>query len=537
MNKELFFGSKYHEEDNIPYSIREYETISKPIVENFDDVGYTSIIPLGQGIYFIQTENEYNFCKAKKVRYKYKHNDEVKTKTTKEYYLPWNNSYIKITSPLLEKHILNKLNLDNLISEYNNRKNELPKLREVYKEIVTLSKILFDLRTNKDYHLLALFILQSYLKPALSNVFFLHIEGDKHSGKSTLLNFISTISYNSFKCQDVSGAFISRLVETYSANICVDELDELGKKKDDVMNILRSGYTKDMVGAGKLEKINNQFVPKAFSSYGSHCYTLRSDSEDALKSRSYSIYSKNTDDDRLARLNKELVTLCNKIVTELNLILLHNFRLWVMHFQQNVTSVTGFSRNYEITKVLDIEKSRQDLYNFLTKSYTPEQKIIMKQIKSRNSQLADTLFTLLQMIGIEEDDFVKEIIESKIADDDANVDIEQDIVKTALINLYQMHHNDIQQYNNNFFVTINQFNLEVNRLSKEYNLQLSQRVMKKYALHYNFVNGVTYGKQARVNYIHFILKNNEEVKTEKHGVQRILIYTDEIKSRLGLSNE
>lgn len=142
-------------------------------------------------------------------------------------------------------------------------KNTFRMIRELIRDHIYLE--------NEDIEVvLALWIMGTYVFTLFNAYPYLHINADKDSGKSTLMELIKVISFNGIMASKITPARLMQEVSDAQTTTCLDEFEkESGSQGDASTEILNSGYKRE----GKYLKMRGQntnamdlYSPKVFSS-------------------------------------------------------------------------------------------------------------------------------------------------------------------------------------------------------------------------------------------------------------------------------
>jgi hypothetical protein len=158
----------------------------------------------------------------------------------------------------------------------------------LFRDLVGAWKAHVYLPLEWEYHILALFTLQSRLAPRLPGYFYLLIGGEKGTGKTTILDHVAEIC-RAFRFQNVSLASLARKMDEKDApTVCIDEFDvSLGEKDlDNAMNALvRQGYKRN--AAPFTRCISHGQEVGEFRVNGPKALTFAGKVEDALQDRGF----------------------------------------------------------------------------------------------------------------------------------------------------------------------------------------------------------------------------------------------------------
>lgn len=103
-----------------------------------------------------------------------------------------------------------------------------------------------ELQDPKEYDLVVLWAIGTYLTPVFNSYPYLAISGLKRSGKSKLLTWLEMVCFNAINSANISDPSIYRLVDATRSTILMDEAATLEsrERKMDQKTILYSGYKK-----------------------------------------------------------------------------------------------------------------------------------------------------------------------------------------------------------------------------------------------------------------------------------------------------
>ena len=125
--------------------------------------------------------------------------------------------------------------------------------REVFNQVVGLTKKYIELEKDIDYVLLSAWIIGTYFYPIFYAYPFLNVKAPKRSGKSQCLNLLSQLCFNAIKARP-SLAALSDTVDALRGTYLIDQADSLSRKGgEDLLDILADSYKK---GGGKRRVAN-----------------------------------------------------------------------------------------------------------------------------------------------------------------------------------------------------------------------------------------------------------------------------------------
>jgi len=124
-------------------------------------------------------------------------------------------------------------------------------LHQLFKELLKYFRTYLILSDDDQYVLLSLWSMATYIYQAFNYFPYLHINGEKGSGKSQALELLNGVCFNATLSIGMNPAPMFRKVEATSGTIIMDEMEWLGKAEADrngaVMDVLKAGFRKNAV--------------------------------------------------------------------------------------------------------------------------------------------------------------------------------------------------------------------------------------------------------------------------------------------------
>ncbi|MBO6793231.1 MAG: hypothetical protein JJ895_04935 [Balneolaceae bacterium] len=145
---------------------------------------------------------------------------------------------------------------------------------ELFTSTLDFIKRYIYLKEDSWYSVLSAWILGTYFYKAFPAYPYLHFQGIRGSGKTTVLDVIAALSFNGEVKTKATVAAMTELVDLGCATLCVDEFEDFSSSKnthDDLSRFLNGGYnykgtyTKK---AGKSSQTLHTYSPKAFGGTG-----------------------------------------------------------------------------------------------------------------------------------------------------------------------------------------------------------------------------------------------------------------------------
>jgi len=193
----------------------------------------------------------------------------------------------------------------------------------LYTEIMILLDEYYDFFCNEELYLIIIHIIHTYLLNILGKTFYILLEGDKGTGKSSLQILMSKLQFNGSFSGKTSMPALIRKIHFYQATVNIDEFDKLSKEdKSIAAGILNTGFYKNgtyeivNMNSKKLDsqlQIFNTFSSKTFSanrayfdeSFLSRCAIIRT-----LKNKKRVKNIFNASDDQFQIIRNNLFNYC-----------------------------------------------------------------------------------------------------------------------------------------------------------------------------------------------------------------------------------
>lgn len=133
-----------------------------------------------------------------------------------------------------------------------------PEFLSVFDEVCSHLKYYMDLDEEPVYAFVALWVLGTYFHPLFYTYPYLFINAVKRSGKTKLLNLLSSLCFNAKPYIAVSTASVFRIIQGLRATLCIDEIEKVSKtERDDLRAIMLGGYKKGSLVPRAEERIFN----------------------------------------------------------------------------------------------------------------------------------------------------------------------------------------------------------------------------------------------------------------------------------------
>jgi len=108
----------------------------------------------------------------------------------------------------------------------------------------------------------------------------------KACGKSTLLEVLDAMVRRGFIASNASPAAVFRAIEAWRPTLLLDEADTWAKQNDELQGILNSGHTRRTARVIRVQEVNGEHLPVAFSTWCAMAIAGIGGQRDTLMSRS-----------------------------------------------------------------------------------------------------------------------------------------------------------------------------------------------------------------------------------------------------------
>jgi hypothetical protein len=186
-------------------------------------------------------------------------------------------------------------------------KLDAPSPIEVYNSIIALLKEYIEFQFEEHYHVVALWIIGTYLHAIFETYPYLYIGGAKGVGKTKTLRFIEMLSFNAVNSINVSSASLYRICQGMAATLLIDETGYLSNKGryEDLRTLLYGRYKAGQWVQRVEKRKNGKLEVESFRVYGPTALANIEGLEDILADRSIEIIMLRTRKAEIA--NKEIV--------------------------------------------------------------------------------------------------------------------------------------------------------------------------------------------------------------------------------------
>lgn len=163
-----------------------------------------------------------------------------------------------------EENIDTKFDVNTFVEYIEGKKIQATKLfREIYdflKKYIIISE--------EFYYVLVSYIMMTYIYVLFQVIPYLWINGEKGTGKSTIMKLLNKLCFNPLFCSNINPANIFRQIDNDGSTIILDEFEKMyGEEKQEIVKLLNQGFNKDgvvprCVGQNNQIKKFRSFSPK-----------------------------------------------------------------------------------------------------------------------------------------------------------------------------------------------------------------------------------------------------------------------------------
>lgn len=349
-----------------------------------------------------------------------------------------------------------------------------------------------------------LFVRQTWLSELLSVVFYLGVKGEFGGGKTVTGEAIALICKHGYLTGNLSPPFVARSIQNQKLTLMVDELDSVAKTKDsDLNSIFRQGYRRGV----KYSRVNpDTLETESYLIFGPKLFTVHSDIEEALQTRTIPIHVRETSKPEYPVVNLDKEAFSRLVYTE-------NF-LWYMdsilnlrdnelHLVNALADVSldtldildSFSRELTTTFMEEqAEKIRKTMFKKKITLVTEGQASQVCQVTGRNVELMFMCFALSNLTKVECDDDIVKTFQQKIVEESERTELGYvGILREVLSTLWGDKQGKPEYTTEDGFLKIS--NKEIydkynETLKKEYGQGVSPAKFKEFMLEFGFTDAL-----------------------------------------------
>jgi hypothetical protein len=352
-----------------------------------------------------------------------------------------------------------------------------------------------------EFSVVQLFIQQSWLAEILPVVFYVGVKGEFGGGKTVTGEAIVNICRHGYFTGNLSPPFVARSIQSQKLTLMVDELDSIGGTKDsDLNSIFRQGYRRGI----KYSRVNpDTLETESYLIFGPKLFTVHSDIEEALQTRTVPIHVRETDKKEYPIVNLDKAAFSKHVYTENFLWYLDN----ILAFRDNDVHLVNGLKGLAVDAVdtVDLifsdlklseyaEKIRTTLFEKKRTLLREGQLSQLSQLSGRNIELMFICFILSNITKIECDKDIADTFNQKLIEEGERTEIGYiGLLKEVLADLYKEKKTLPEYQTEAGLVKIS--NKEIYdkynaKLKKEYGEGVSPAKFKEYMLEFGFTDAL-----------------------------------------------
>ena len=385
-----------------------------------------------------------------------------------------------------------------LIQKWVDGKKQSLTVEELWSLNSTYLRTFLDFPHQYEFSATLLFIQQTWLVEILPVVFYLGIKGEFGGGKTVTGEAVVNVSKHGYLTGNLSPPFVARAIEDQKITLMVDELDSIaGTKDSDLNSIFRQGYRR----GSRYSRVNpDTLESESKEIFGPKLFTVHSDIEEALQTRTIPLHVRETEDPKYPIVNMDKGAFGKLVYAENFLWYLDNILVFRDNELHMINSLATFQ--LDILDLLDLKISDFNIDAKATKIretlFEKKRSLIsegqVSQVAGRNTELMFLCFALSNIIKISCDDDIKKTFEQKLIEESERSELGYlGLLRDVLTELWISKQNEPDYLTDEGFVKIsnkeiyNRFN---ENLKKEYDAGVSPAKFKAYMLEFGFTDAL-----------------------------------------------
>lgn len=363
-----------------------------------------------------------------------------------------NETYFFKDQPL--KKVIFEVPSEEKIQKYIRDEYNVKTSLALFNDMLKYSKIFWDV-SPEYYPLIAVGNFQSWLRAKLPAVFYIGFTAKHGGAKTVFLEGLSILSRHGLLTGNITSAGVGRLTEKYELTLFADEIDVRTKSKDnETYEVFRTGYRRNNPYI-RLKDSKNNFDEDICDTFGFKAFSVHSEIEKALKSRTIEIPLRTSQNTKLPILNLYKKQIGKPLFEDLFFWYMENVvnlvaSVSISHFdvfdlergdgngsnKPSVASVSTVPSDFDLREY-NIEEIRQKLFNEITKEFTESELNTLLKFFGRNAELLYIAIVVCKALKI---DVAKEL-EKTFTYKSENEDLHSDhyligLLRELLINIY-----------------------------------------------------------------------------------------------------
>ncbi|RLF39612.1 MAG: hypothetical protein DRN12_06740 [Thermoplasmata archaeon] len=382
-----------------------------------------------------------------------------------------------------------------------------------------------------EFSVVQLFVQQSWLSEILPVVFYLGVKGEFGGGKTVTGESVVLVCRHGYFTGNCSPPFVARAIQDHKITLMVDELDTVaGTKDSDLNSIFRQGYRRGL----KYSRVNpDTLETESYEVFGPKLFTVHSEIEEALQTRTVPIHVRETSDYRVPIVNLDKYAFGRFVYTENFLWYLDNiltFKTNHMHSAalDTLDILDLFFSDYNVE--IQEEEIRKTLFEKRKTLLRERQVSQVSQVSGRNTELLFLCFAISNLVGIQCDNDVVKTFQQKLIEEGERTEIGYlGVLRQVLTDLW------IEKKDNKDYITedglVKISNKEIydkynQALKKEYGQGVSPATFKEFMLEFGFSDALNRTK------LEVPIPGDPEKKSRLCN-----IFTERVLRKLGIDTE
>lgn len=323
-----------------------------------------------------------------------------------------------------------------IIEKWINNEHTSKSGKELFNICKNYLRTFLDLPDDNYYSIAVLTALESWLREVINVVFYLGIVGGFGGGKTVAAEAITYLLYHGHSSGNISSADVARSIDQQKLSLFIDDIDSFaGSKDSEVYQVVRQGYRKGL----PYSRVNpNTLEPEDFDIFGVKIFTIHSDIERALKTRTFIINIAESSSKQLPILNLKKEEFGKKIYDELFIWYMDN----ILELKDKINANDKFL--FDLLNLfnfrsdeLDKETVREYIYKSLPTNILEKVEQV-QQVTGRNLELFFIGLFVADAVGL---DLTKELIsilsEKKESESEFDESVILSLLKDFLIEQYE----------------------------------------------------------------------------------------------------
>ena len=404
-------------------------------------------------------------------------------------------------------------------------KPSLP-LKQLWQLTQIYFKTFLDFPHDYEFPIATLFVVESWLAELLPVVFYLMVKGEFGGGKTVTAEAITAICRHGYETGNLSPPFVARSIESQKLTMFVDELDSVaGTKDSDLYSIFRQGYRR----SGTYSRIHPETLePQCFNVFGAKLYSVHTEIEQALQTRTIPIHIRETGEPEYPVVNMDVSSFSELLRVEWflwyldNVLMLRDNRLEtldalsMLNLESSVAQVVtvvllseGVHSENNVDSVA--EKIRKAMFKKKVAPLKNRQLEQLKQLTGRNTELGFLCFTFSNLVGIDLDKQIMLTFAQKLVEEGERTEVGfLGTLRDILREIYLEKQHDQDFITESKMVKVS--NMEVynnfnKKLKDEYGAGVSPHKFKEYLTEFGFTDAIN-RKKMKIK-----LPDSEEIVT------------------------